>query len=208
MRKISIKVCGLKDPSNVAQVACLEPDYMGFILSARSPRYVSLEDAINLVRHIPGSISTVGVLVNEPIENALEIAGSGAFNFLQLHGDESVEYCEKLNHHIDVIKVFSISGSLPEVIKNYQPFCRMFLFDTAGVLYGGNGNKFDHRALADYSLDKDFILSGGISPEDPSYIKSIGIPSMTGVDLNSRFEMKPGIKDIDLLKKFIDNIRA
>lgn len=207
MNRIKIKVCGLKDPVNVAGVARLEPDYMGFILYKESPRYVSLEESICLVRGIPASVMTVGVLVNEPLVNALEIAGSGAFDLLQLHGDESPDYCEKLHHHIDLIKTFRVSGSLPANAVDYQPFCTMFLFDTAADKYGGTGKRFDHNILANYPLDTEFMLSGGISPSDTAYIKSIRTRKMSGVDLNSRFEQEPGLKDIALLKTFIEKIR-
>ena len=207
MRKIYIKVCGLKDPVNVKEVAALGPDFMGFILYRGSPRHISLEESVNLVQNIPEPIKKVGVLVNEPFENAMDIAGSGAFDILQLHGSESVSYCERLHYHIEIIKTFSISDRLPENLSDYQPFCSMFLFDTAGDKFGGTGKRFDHGVLSGYSLEKDFLLSGGISPEDPEYIRSIKKSSLSGVDLNSRFEVKPGIKDIGMLRKFIEKIR-
>jgi phosphoribosylanthranilate isomerase len=207
MREIEIKVCGLKNSSNIAEVAMLKPQYMGFILYKNSPRYVSLKEAGNLVKHIPPSIQKVGVLVNEPIENAIEIAQSRVFDLLQLHGNENIVYCRKLSTSIGIIKAFSISEKLPENLSDYQSFCRMFLFDTAGEKFGGTGKMFDHKILSGYSLDKGFILSGGISTADSNYIKSIKTDKMVAVDLNSRFEVKPGVKDINLLKKFIEKLR-
>lgn len=207
MRGICIKICGLTDPANVAQVASLRPEFMGFILYNKSPRYISPENCITLVHNIPDQIKTVGVLVNEPLEKALEIAGSGTFDMLQLHGRESAGYCETLHSHIEIIKAFPISDRLPDDIADYHPYCSMFLFDTAGEKAGGTGNKFDHSILSGYHLEKKFLLGGGISPQDAGYIKSIGLSSMTGVDLNSRFEVRPGLKDIGMLRKFIEKIR-
>lgn len=206
MKKIKIKVCGMKDRDNIIEVAGLCPDFIGFILYKGSPRYVGFEEVQNLIKYIPESIQKVGVLVNEPIENAIDIAQSGVFNFLQLHGSESPEYCRILSSHLGVIKSFSIFDSFPVNMHYYQPYCSMFLFDTAGPKYGGNGKIFDHRILSGYNLETEFILSGGLSANDPAYIKSLSISKMAGVDLNSKFEIKPGLKDFNLLKTFIEKI--
>jgi phosphoribosylanthranilate isomerase len=208
MREIHIKVCGMKDPDNVAAVVKLKPHYMGFILYERSPRHVDLKTAESLVKNIPHSIKKTAVIVNEPIENAIAIAQSGIFDLIQLHGNESPEYCKKLSGHISIIKAFSVSGILPENLREYQQPCSLFLFDTAGETAGGTGKKFNHTMLEDYSLNTQFILSGGISPADSEYIKSICNEKMIGVDLNSRFETEPGIKDLNLLKPFFDIIRG
>ena len=208
MKEIQIKVCGMKDPSNIEEVVILKPQYIGFILYEGSPRYVSIKKAEDLVKNIPMAIQKTGVLVNEPIENALRIAQSGIFDLLQLHGNESADYCKKLSVKIKIIKAFSISKTLPQNLSDYQPFCTMFLFDTAGRNYGGTGKMFDHSLINKYPLITDYILSGGISAFDSTYIKSIHSEKMVGVDLNSRFEVEPGIKDISLLKYFIENIRT
>ena len=207
MKEIKVKVCGLRDPYNIAEVSLLKPHFMGFILYEGSPRHVSLKKARTLTKNIPASIQKVGVLVNEPFENAMKIAQSGVFNLLQLHGNESIEYCRKLSMHIGIIKTFSISNTLPENLSDYQAYCRMFLFDTAGGKFGGTGKMFDHQILSGYSPDTGYILSGGISSVDSGYIKSIHSDKMVGVDLNSRFEVRPGIKDIILLKNFIEKLR-
>jgi phosphoribosylanthranilate isomerase len=208
MKELLIKVCGLKYPRNVDEVAELQPDYMGFILYKGSQRYVDLQTTEKLVKNIPRSINRVGVLVNEPIETALNIAKSGIFDILQLHGNESTDYCRKLSKHIRIIKAFSVKNNLPNDLSDYQPFCEQFLFDTAGEKQGGNGRSFDHNILKQYSVEKKYILSGGISPNDTDYLKSINTGSLAGVDLNSRFEVKPGIKDIILLKTFIGKLRG
>jgi phosphoribosylanthranilate isomerase len=207
MKKIQIKICGLKDPANIEEVILLNPDYIGFILYRNSSRYVSFEKTRKITENILSPVKKVGVLVNEPFKNALKIAESRAFDLLQLHGNESVEYCKELSSGIGIIKAFSISDMLPENLKDYQPYCSLFLFDNAGLNYGGTGKKFDHRILSDYALDTEYILSGGISESDSAYVKSFRAPGMSGVDLNSRFEIKPGIKNIDLLRKFINTLR-
>jgi phosphoribosylanthranilate isomerase len=207
MREIHIKVCGMKDPENIAEVVKLKPQYIGFILYEGSPRFVNLLTAERLAKNIPSSIQKTAVLVNEPIKNAIKIAESGVFDLIQLHGKETSEYSKKLSDHIKIIKAFSISDTLPENLSEYQYACSMFLFDTAGEKTGGTGKKFNHSLLKNYSLNTGFILSGGIDPADYDYIKSIKNEKMIGVDLNSRFETGPGIKDITLLKTFIDKIR-
>jgi phosphoribosylanthranilate isomerase len=205
--EIRIKVCGLKDPENILEVAALKPDYMGFILYRKSKRFISLDKIDDIARHIPRSILKVGVIVDEPLEEALNIAQSGIFDLLQLHGAESIDYCRRLSSVTKLIKAFSISKSLPANLSDYEEVCSLFLFDTAGENAGGNGKMFDHSILNKYSYDTGYMLSGGISPGDNSYLKSFPYNGMAGVDLNSRFETEPGIKNIDLLKGFIEKLR-
>jgi len=208
MKELRIKVCGMKYPSNIEEVAQLRPDFMGFVLYKESPRYVSFEGARKLTTLVPSAIIKVGVLVNEPLDKALAIADSGIFDLLQLHGNESVDYCSRLSSSIGIIKAFSVSDILPESLSDYQQFCKLFLFDNAGKKYGGTGEMFNHSILSGYSLDTGFILSGGISASDPDYYKTINYKWMSGVDLNSRFEIKPGMKNIELLKNFINKLRG
>lgn len=207
IKKIRIKICGLKDPGNIEEVAALSPQFMGFILYEGSLRYISLKDSERELKKIPGNIQKVGVLVNEPYESAVKIAESGVFDILQLHGNESVDYCRKMSANIKIIKAFPISNSFPVNMADYQPWCSFFLFDSSGDKPGGTGKKFNHNILSSYSSNVEYFLSGGISPDDHAYIKSLGYDKMTAVDLNSKFEIKPGVKNIDLLKKFIEKIR-
>ncbi len=208
MKEIKIKICGMKDPGNIAGIIPLRPDFIGFILYERSPRFVSLKKAADLVKGIPLSVRKTGVVVNEPLEHAVGIGATGIFDFLQLHGDETPDYCRRLSKYIKVIKAFHISKTLPENMADYQPFCSMFLFDTAGKNFGGTGEKFDHNILAGYNLNTDFLLSGGISVNDATHLKTFYHHKMAGVDLNSKFEVSAGIKNISMLKKFIENLRT
>jgi phosphoribosylanthranilate isomerase len=207
MKELQIKVCGMKDPYNISEVVRLKPQYMGFILYKESPRAVNLLTVKYFFKNIQNTIQNTAVLVNEPIENAIKIAQQGIFDLIQLHGAESADYCYELSKHIRIIKAFQLYDRLPENLADYQLSCAMFLFDTAGEKAGGTGKKFNHSILKDYSLKTDYILSGGISATDSEYIKSIRSEKMIGVDLNSRFETAPGIKDINLLKPFIEKLR-
>jgi len=206
-RNILIKICGLKDLENIKNVSSLEPDFMGFVLFKGSPRWINLKDVERLAAFVPSSIMKVGVLVDEPLDNAIEIARSGIFDLLQLHGNETVNYCMTISEFTGVIKAFHISNELPFDLGNYEPYCKMFLFDTGGNKFGGLGKKFDHSLLSGYSSANDYLLSGGISPADAEYIRSCHYIGMAGADLNSRFESEPGIKDIELLEHFIKKVR-
>lgn len=206
-RNILIKICGLKDPDNIKAVSGLRPDLMGFILFQGSPRCINLKDVERLAALVPASIMKVGVLVDEPLDNAVHIARSGNFDFLQLHGNETADYCMAISEFTPVIKAYRIANELPSDLENYEPYCKMFLFDTGSNKFGGSGRKFDHSLLSGYSSGNDYLLSGGISPEDAEYIRSCGFKGMAGVDLNSRFESDPGIKNIYLLEQFIKKVR-
>jgi phosphoribosylanthranilate isomerase len=205
--KIAVKICGMRYPDNVADVASLNPDYLGFILFEGSPRYIKLIEAKHLAQALPSSIRKVAVIVDEPLESAKKIASGGTFDFIQLHGDESPDYCRELSQYTELIKAFRISGKLPENLEAYEPYCKLFLFDTAGSAIGGTGLKFDHRILKSYSLEKGYFVGGGISPDDSDYFKTTKNNRIEGVDLNSRFEFSPGLKNVELLKHFITNIR-
>ncbi len=206
-KRIAVKICGMRDPANIEKVASLKPDYLGFILYRGSPRFVGLPEAKRLAASLPSSVRKVAVLVDEPLERSVQIAQCGAFDLLQLHGQEDPDYCMELSQIIEVIKAFPVSGRLPENLEEYETCCKMFLFDTAGNCPGGNGMKFNHRILENYSLEKGFLIGGGITAKDAEYIKSIRAERMIGVDLNSRFETEPGVKDFKLLEYFISNLR-
>ncbi|HEX2919768.1 MAG TPA: phosphoribosylanthranilate isomerase [Bacteroidales bacterium] len=204
---LQIKICGLKDPGNIGEIIHLQPDYLGFILYRNSPRYVETKSISGTLEKIPSSIKKVGVLVNEPLSKAIELAERGIFDLLQLHGNEDPQYCIELSKHARLIKAFRVSLSLPPDLEDYMNACDMFLFDTAGPNFGGSGQKFDHSILQDYGSEKKFLLSGGISPSDAHSFQNCIYPKMAGLDINSRFEIRPGFKDINLLKSFIGNIR-
>ena len=198
---MKIKICGLNNNQNIIDVEKLKPDFMGFIFYKNSPRYT---------RQVPSvSVNKVGVFVNESSENIIQMVKKYQLNFIQLHGNESVEQTKELSDTgLKIIKAFSLTDTLPvEELKKYSPFCSYFLFDTKGKYYGGNGEKFEWSILEEYELKTPFLLSGGIKFNDVNEIKSIKHPAFAGVDLNSGFEIEKGIKNIELLKAFIHEIR-
>ena len=201
-----IKVCGMREAENILEVEQLRVDWMGFIFYPRSPRFVK-----EVPSYLPMKAKRVGVFVNEEPPVIFERARQFGLDMIQLHGNESHSLCQALfDNNLKVIKAFSIEPGKPfpnEKVERYEGYCDYFLFDTQTVLHGGSGRKFDWQILADYKGATPFLLSGGISPEDVEAIKSFKHPRWAGVDLNSRFESSPAIKDVSLLKKFIKNIR-
>ena len=207
---IKIKVCGITQKENMLKIAALEPDYMGFIFFKKSPRDVSNKINVLPLSKLPASIKKVAVFVNKPLEEAEKIISRYAFDTVQLHGDESPEYCKKLQEIVPVIKAFGITDELPDELTTYENSCDYFLFDTRGKNAGGTGIAFDHNILKDYNLDKTFFLAGGIGPEhaqDDTFRKVITHPSLHALDINSRFEISPGVKDVVLIEKFMDGER-
>lgn len=199
-----IKVCGLNDPETIHAVDAIGVDLMGFIFHPLSPRNVS---------HFPlpeTSTLKVGVFVDYPADELLELASQYAFQWIQLHGTESPQYVQKLTAEgLKVIKTFSVSESMDlHFMKDYVEDSTCFLFDTQGVFKGGNGIKFDWTLLESYVLPKPFILSGGIGPSDVQMIRNIQHPLFAGIDINSQFEIRPGVKNTLLIKSFIDELKS
>jgi phosphoribosylanthranilate isomerase len=198
-----IKICGMKFHSNILAVAALHPDFMGFIFYSKSPRFAEPLD-ITTLKALPKSIKKIGVFVNENLENILTIATKYDLDGVQLHGTELVEMCKKLRKvGFIVIKAFPIAEAYNfKVTKAYEGACDYFLFDTKADAYGGSGLKFNWGMLNEYVGETPFLLSGGIAADDAEAILKIKHPKFAGIDLNSKFEVKPGEKDIELLKQF------
>ena len=198
-----IKVCGMKEDQNILGLDKLQPDFIGLIFYEKSPRFVG-ENSIPKT-----NAKKVGVFVNSSLEEIIFQAQKHDFNYVQLHGDEEVSLAKSLQEKgFKVIKNFSIGDEINDALmQEWQPFCDYFLFDTKGKSRGGTGEKFDWNLLQDYKLDTPFLLSGGIDSEDISKIKKIKNKAFKGIDLNSKFEKEPGIKNIEKLKLFIDEIR-
>lgn len=206
---VGIKICGMKYPENILEVGSLLPDYMGFIFWEKSARYFD-----GVIPELPKSIKKVGVFVNESIEVILAKAQKYDLQAVQLHGHESVAFCQELKNKMDnsikIIKVFSVDDAFDfEVLKPFEAVCDYFLFDTKGKLPGGNGTTFDWKVLQNYSSGKPFFLSGGIGLEEIELIKQILITNLPihALDLNSKFETDPGLKDKTILKKFQHNLK-
>lgn len=197
-----LKICGMKNPENILEISKLHPDFMGFIFWKKSSRYLS-ED----IPKLPEIIQKVGVFVNETIENVLSIVQKHDLRFVQLHGDESVEYCQNLfQKNVRIIKVFSIENSFDfSSLKPFEPYANYFLFDTKGKLPGGNGTTFNWEILKKYNSEKPFFLSGGIGISEIENLKKLNLP-IFAIDINSKFETAPGLKNPELIKQFISKL--
>jgi phosphoribosylanthranilate isomerase len=203
-----IKICGMRHPDNILEVGSLLPDYMGFIFWEKSARYFD-----GIIPDLPKSIKKAGVFVNATLEEILEKIAKYDLQAVQLHGHESVAFClelkNKIEDKIEIIKVFSADESFDfEVLKPFEPICDYFLFDTKGKLPGGNGTTFDWKVLEKYPSTKPFFLSGGIGIEELDNVKQIlktNLP-IYAIDINSKFEIEPGLKNIELITFMVDGL--
>lgn len=198
----------MKFPENIAAVAALKPDFMGFIFYPKSPRYAEPLDVATL-NALPPTIKKIGVFVNEDKENILTIAHEYNLDGVQLHGTELVKLCSELKSiGYLVIKAFPIAEAYNfKVTKAYEGACDYFLFDTKTDSYGGSGLKFNWKMLNEYIGETPFLLSGGIAADDAEAILKIEHTKFAGIDLNSKFEFKPGEKNVELLRGFLKEIR-
>ena len=206
----------MKYVDNIRQVAELKPDYLGFIFYEKSKRNFE-----GIIPEIPKGIKKTGVFVNEYLEILVSLAEEYKLEALQLHGDESVAYIKELKSHlersreekrlpkVEIIKVFGIKDTFDfSILEEYESVVDYFLFDTKGKERGGNGVVFDWMVLKDYPSTKPFFLSGGIGLEEVTAVKEISKTNLPiyAIDVNSKFETKPGLKSIKELKKFKNEI--
>ncbi len=190
----------MQDPENIRRVAELHPNLMGFIFYNGSPRFVGNNF---MMPELASEIDKVGVFVNESIENVIEIAVLHELNFVQLHGDESSGFCEELSQHIAIIKAFGVDEDFDFNITNkYELFCTYFLFDTKTADHGGSGRIFDWSLLEKYKGSVPYFISGGLGIEEIEGLnKHFTDPRLYALDVNSRFETGPGMKDIEKIKQ-------
>lgn len=199
-----IKVCGLRQQENVSQLATLPINWMGFIDFASSPRSISNTD-LKWIAPFHAQPKVL-VVVNKPVDELLQVAKQGNFQMVQLHGDESPEYCATVRQSLPVIKAISLKSVEDlDSTSMYSDSVDYFLFDTkkAGQR-GGSGQKFDWSILEQYNLSIPFLLSGGIGPDDAQALKNFSHPQFAGIDINSKFEVEPGLKDVQLVRSFIE----
>ena len=196
-----IKVCGMREADNIREVEMLGIDMMGFIFWPKSSRFASQRPD-----YLPKHVKRVGVFVNEDPEQVKRLADDYDLDYIQLHGQESPSYIFQLGG-LHIIKVFNISTA--EDLLQAQPYegiVDYFLFDAKGKSVGGNGEKFNWDVLSAYNGSTPFLLSGGIGPDDATNVKAFHHPKCIGIDLNSRFELSPGLKDVAKLKEFMFNL--
>ena len=191
----------MREAENIREVEALGIDLMGFIFWEKSSRYISKRPA-----YLPTKCKRVGVFVDEDIESVKRIADDYALDYIQLHGHESSDYCAQLQG-LHLIKAISVSSRNDiATYKTYEGLVEYFLFDTKCPSVGGSGQQFDWRVLSVYDGSTPFLHSGGIGPDDAERIKSFHHPQCIGIDLNSRFELAPGLKDVIKLQAFIKEL--
>jgi phosphoribosylanthranilate isomerase len=198
------------EPENILAAAQLKPDLLGFIFYQESPRYAGASLDPEILASLPSDIMKAGVFVNPDFNMLLETVVKYSFDAVQLHGNESPELCARIkNSGIQCIKAFNISDTIdPKVFDDFIECTDYFLFDARSIKFGGSGQKFDWNLLDTMDRGHKFFLSGGIGPQDIDNIAAISNQSFHGIDLNSRFEIKPGFKDIEKLKIFINELRV
>jgi phosphoribosylanthranilate isomerase len=213
---MKVKVCGLRDPENIIEVLDLGVDYVGFIFHNRSKRFVGKTTLSKWLQENADRFKDtkkVGVFVNAEVDYILNMVHDYQLDFVQLHGNESPGYCRELKllwsvstlRKATLAKAFSIDADFNfETTDAFADSCPLFIFDTGGQTdHGGTGVKWDWSMLSEYKGLTPFLLSGGIGPKDAAKVAQIDHPQFAGVDLNSRFEVKPGVKDVDALKRFL-----
>ncbi|MGO3182613.1 MAG: phosphoribosylanthranilate isomerase [Aequorivita sp.] len=202
---VGIKICGMKH--NIVEVAALQPEYLGFILYRKSPRYFDAEE----IPSLPEGVKKVGVFVDAKISTVMEMFRKHSLHVIQLHGNESKEYILDLRQYlafseVQIWKAFSLDDDFDfEQLSIFENKVDKFLFDTKGKEKGGNGFTFNWEILDNYTSTKPFILSGGIGLDEVDSLKELlktNIP-IHAIDVNSKFETEPGLKDISALGKFI-----
>lgn len=200
----------MRNQKNLEELLKVHPDFIGFIFYEKSKRNVTNFPQVA----IPDSIKKVGVFVNETLSEVLEKVSYFKLDAVQLHGDESPQYCKDLkqeNRSLLVLKAFSVDEKFDfETTRTYEEECDLFVFDTKGKERGGNGVKFDWRLLANYTGDRPFLLSGGIGLHDveelKEFLRTSAVNTCVGVDVNSGFEIQPGLKNIEELIQFKENL--
>lgn len=199
-----VKICGMRDADNIRCAEQLPADWMGFIFYARSPRYVD-----RLPDYLPHRQKRVGVFVNASADFIAQRAELFRLDLIQLHGTETPEMCEQVRHSTgcSIVKAFGIGPDTDfDRINDYEGFADYLLFDSRSPSVGGSGTKFGHELLDHYTGHTPFLLSGGLGPDDVDCIIGCKHPRMCGIDLNSRFETQPAIKDIGKLQAFLQQL--
>jgi phosphoribosylanthranilate isomerase len=204
---MNIKVCGITTLKQLQQLDGLDIDFAGLNFYKNSSRFVGNNFAKAEIKNADLDIKTIGVFVNADYDEIMKTAETYGLDIVQLHGDETPHLCEQVSNEIEVIKAFRIDDtsekSIDYMIADYDEVCDYYLFDSASKgNFGGSGEKFNWKVIADSKIEKPFFLSGGISPTDGPVIKAFKHPDFYGVDINSRFEKAPGVKDMALVLQF------
>ena len=205
---MNIKVCGITQFKQLQQLEALNIDFAGLIFYKDSPRYMGNKITGKQIKDADFDIKKVGVFVDPGYSELLDAIDEYGLDIVQLHGNETPEMCEELSAEVEVIKAFRIPGDktidIDEMVADYDAVCDYYLFDTAGIKesFGGTGQQFDWGILKKAKIEKPFFLSGGIGPDDAAKVKAFKHPDFFAVDINSRFEKEPGMKDMGSILQF------
>jgi phosphoribosylanthranilate isomerase len=203
---MNIKVCGITEMKQLQQLDGLDIDFAGLIFYPESPRYVGDKLSKKDVKKADFDLKKVGVFVNPEMIDVLDAIDDYGLEVVQLHGDESPEMCEDLSSEVEVIKAFRVVDGvdIDKMVASFDAVCDYYLFDTGGLKesFGGSGQQFDWSILSKAKIEKPFFLSGGIGLEDAPRVKAFKHPDIFGVDINSKFEMGPGVKDMSKVLQF------
>jgi phosphoribosylanthranilate isomerase len=209
---MKIKVCGNTLPQQVNALDDMGVTFAGFIFYPKSPRYMAQKISPEKMRQIKGKIIKVGVFVNPTHDELMKTVEDYRLDMVQLHGDESPKFCDKIADYISVIKAFRLSenDSIMHMTQPYAEMCDFFMFDTLGAGYGGTGKKFDWSVLQKAPPLKPYFLSGGIEPGDEkklgNFLETDAGEKLFAVDINTKFEIGPGVKDLNSIKKFAEGM--
>jgi phosphoribosylanthranilate isomerase len=209
-----IKVCGMTLPEQVTALDEMGVDFAGFIFYPKSPRFIGNKISPEKMKQIRGHIAKVGVFVNMPYDELMKTVEDYRLDMVQLHGDESPHYCEKVANYVTIVKAFRLTDNDPIdwIVRPYHEGSDMYMFDTLGAGYGGTGKKFDWNVLKKASIEKLFFLSGGIEPGDEErlkeFMKEPVAKKLFSVDINSKFEIGAGVKDMEKIKLFVKTLKS
>lgn len=209
-----IKACGMTLPEQVNALDEIGVDLAGFIFYPKSPRYIGNKITAERMKKIGGRIAKVGVFVNMPYEELMRTVEDYRLDMVQLHGDEIPRYCEQVANYITTVKAFRMSDNDPIdwIIRPFHEATDMFMFDTLGAGYGGTGKKFDWSVLKNAAINNLFFLSGGIAPGDEEKLKEFAkedvAKKLFAIDINSKFEISAGVKDMVKVKEFVEGLRS
>lgn len=208
-----IKVCGMTLPEQVNALDEMGVNFAGFIFYPKSPRYMGSKISPEKMKQIKGKIAKVGVFVNSPYEELLKTVDDYRLDMVQLHGDESPHFCEKVANYVTVVKAFRLTDDDPIdwMVRPYSDGSDMYMFDTLGSGYGGTGKKFNWDVLKEATINKLFFLSGGIEKGDEEKLKEFAkepvAEKLFAVDINSRFEVSAGVKDMKKVQAMVEGLR-
>lgn len=217
---MNIKVCGITDLKQLQELDAMEIDFVGLNFYKGSPRYVVDKIFPEEIKNGDFTIKKVGVFVNESLEKIMSVVDDYGIDIVQLHGDETPPLCSQLSQGIEVIKAFRLNDkttSIEELIEQYDDACDYYLFDAGGysspfeikkgATFGGSGKQFNWELLNGKRIEKPFFLAGGIGLPDAVKVKTFDHPDFFAVDINSRFEVSPGLKDLDMVRMFAQVLR-